>query len=67
VQADASFDEDPGGKIVERIDAIVRRFRKAEDPTLPDRAKIDQYPVENADRIPFVAAREVRVNHRVIR
>lgn len=55
------------GKIVERIDAIVRRYRKAEDPTLPDRAKIDQYLVENAERIPFVAAWEVRVNHRVIR
>ena len=42
-------------------------YFQAEDPTLPDRAKIDQYLVENAERIPFVAAREVRVNHRVIR
>lgn len=54
-------------EIVRCIDDVVRKFRRPDDPTLPDRTKIDEYLKERADKIPFTAAWEIRVKHRVIR
>ena len=54
-------------EIVYKVDAVLRTYRHPQDPTLPDRARMEAYLNERQDSIPFVALWELKVKHGVIR
>ncbi|MBR30575.1 MAG: hypothetical protein CMN77_04630 [Spirochaetaceae bacterium] len=54
-------------EIVQKVDSVLRTYRHPQDPTLPDRARMEAYLEERKDSIPFVALWELKVKHGVIR
>lgn len=54
-------------RLVEVIQEIVRKFRHPDDPTLPDRGRINKYLDEQKDKIPFLIVWEIKVNNGIIK
>lgn len=54
-------------EIVRIVDDVLRTYRHPQDPTLPDRARMEAYLEERKESIPFVALWELKVKHGVIR